>query len=338
MILRKKLLNLKYLHTSSNKTFLTQKLTDRSIIRLSGQEVIPFLQGLITNDMKHLTEGALSMYATFLNSKGRMLYDTIIYNTATSNTFFLECDSSVLSSLKTHLFTYKLRRKIDVTTLENDFNVWTICSRDLVDADISEIKPENASESISAIKNDVIVCRDPRVPLLGLRAIALKDINIVDEVKKKDTSKQFDIINKNFYKRYRYKLGVPEGPNELPPGNCFPLEANCDYMHGVSFHKGCYLGQEVTARTHHTGVVRKRYMPVFSKDNVELTEKDIPIFPNDSEKQIGKLRGAEKNVGIALLRIEEALKSPQLRISNTYLKTVKPLWWPTEAPKERPKN
>lgn len=334
MILR----NLKRLHTSSKYTFLAQKLTDRSLIRISGNDAIPFLQGLITNDMKHLTEGAVSMYAMFLNSKGRMLYDTIIYNTATSNTFFLECDSLILPSLKKHLMMYKVRRKIDVTSLENDFNVWAISDKNLADVDISNMKLESPSESVPTIKNDVIVCRDPRVSILGLRAIAPKDIDVVDEVKKRDASKQFDIIEKNFYKSLRYKLGVAEGTDELPPEKCFPLEANCDYMHGVSFHKGCYLGQEVTARTHHTGVVRKRYMPVFFKENVEITEKDVPISPNDSEKQIGKLRGAEKNVGIALLRIEEALKSPQLKMNNTLLKTVKPLWWPTEAPKERPKN
>ena len=60
----------------------------------------------------------------------------------------------------------------------------------------------------------------------------------------------------------RYKLGVCEGSEEIPTAKATPLEFNLEYMHGVSFHKGCYLGQELTARTHHTGVIRKRIMPV----------------------------------------------------------------------------
>lgn len=92
---------------------------------------------------------------------------------------------------------------------------------------------------------------DPRVNRLGWRLLVPAGQKVEIELGK-------DIG----YKRLRYSLGVAEGVNELPSGNCFPLESNGDYMHGISFHKGCYIGQELTARTHHTGVVRKRIMPI----------------------------------------------------------------------------
>ncbi len=64
------------------------------------------------------------------------------------------------------------------------------------------------------------------------------------------------------YHRHRLALGVAEGTDEVPLGACFPLEYNLDYLNGVSFSKGCYLGQELTARSFHTGVIRKRVMPI----------------------------------------------------------------------------
>lgn len=341
MIFRNKFryfLNYKRAYSSASKrTFFVEKLRTRSLLKVSGDEVIPFLQGLITNDMKHLTEGALSMYAHFLNSKGRILYDTIIYNTPNANTFFVECDSEALTSLKKHLTVYKVRRKINIDNLE-DFNVWAIFDKNIIDESINKLEDikYDVQEVAGIVKPDVIICRDPRIPILGLRAVAPKETDIINELKQKNRTEKLE-VQENIYKIYRYKLGIPEGNAELPPGSSFPLEANCDFMHGVSFHKGCYLGQEVTARTHHTGVVRKRYMPVFFNEDVKLSEQDTPILPSGSDKSIGKLRGVEKSVGIALLRIQEALQAPELKINDKIIKTVRPFWWPTEAPKERPK-
>lgn len=136
--------------------------------------------------------------------------------------------------------------------------------------------------------------------------------------------------------RFRYRLGVGEGSLDLPTGNCFPLESNGDYLNGISFHKGCYIGQELTARTHHTGVVRKRLMPLIfeqstSTDDVQQIKPEAKIL-NESNDNVGKFRNACGNVGLALLRIEEALKSNQLYVqthdgNSLKCKTTKPDWW-----------
>lgn len=96
---------------------------------------------------------------------------------------------------------------------------------------------------------------DPRLNELGWRIFVPKNNSSLFP------PKDIAISTESSYTKLRYALGVAEGARELPSAACFPLESNGDYLHGVSFHKGCYLGQELTARTHHTGVVRKRIMP-----------------------------------------------------------------------------
>nr|CAD7264799.1 unnamed protein product [Timema shepardi] len=179
--------------------------------------------------------------------------------------------------------------------------------------------------------------QDPRLSLLGIRLLYAANKSETDIITELDEEVQLP-KDEAQYKILRYKLGVGEGVIEIPTGNCFPLEANCDYLHGVSFHKGCYIGQELTARTHHTGVVRKRLMPlIFDLVPKNGLEHDAPILAASGvpKKPIGKLRGVERNVGIGLLRVSEALDSETLQIYDGTGHTMKPFWWPQEAPKER---
>lgn len=340
--------------TTKNKSAVVECLNSRGILRVSGKEASFFLQGLITNDMRHLEEGAQSMYTMFLNTKGRVMYDTIIYKSKEDGVFLIECDKSALSHLQKHLKMFRVRRKIDVENIEDELKVWVVFDPNMADTDetnISKMKNVLQGQIISHTKeyviqetiikafekdgDDVIVCRDPRLSILGVRIVApaSEDISL-----KNDESESVHQESMLSYRAFRYKLGIGEGVNDLPPENCFPLEANGDYLHGVSFHKGCYVGQELTARTHHTGVVRKRLMPIIF-ESLPQTELEInsPIhLPSGSNKvSLGKLRGVEGNVGLALLRIAEALDATKLKVLDVTAETMKPYWWPQEAPKER---
>lgn len=106
-----------------------------------------------------------------------------------------------------------------------------------------------------SIDPSLLFVGDPRLNELGWR------IFVPREKSNSFSPKDIAISTESSYTKLRYALGVAEGVKELPSAACFPLESNGDYLHGISFHKGCYLGQELTARTHHTGVVRKRIMP-----------------------------------------------------------------------------
>ena len=132
---------------------------------------------------------------------------------------------------------------------------------------------------------------------------------------------------------------MAEGPDDIPQGKCTPLEHNLDYMHGVSFHKGCYLGQELTARTHHTGVIRKRILPL--KVEGELTENDndeVLAVINQSGKSVGKIRRVHGGVGIGLMRLKESFSAEKLTVNGTLVTIEKPTWWPSEKENNSVKN
>uniref|UniRef100_A0A1B6L8G9 CAF17 C-terminal domain-containing protein n=1 Tax=Graphocephala atropunctata TaxID=36148 RepID=A0A1B6L8G9_9HEMI len=332
-----------------------EQLKTRGLVRVSGDDVGSFLQGIVTNDMRHLEDNCKSLFSMFLNTKGRVLYDSIIYNTNYQNTYFVECDSEGLSDLVRHLKMYRVRRKIDIDSIDNEFKVWALFNPISIEIPSNNFKSSKQEQVVPCTMpnfedkagltflNDLVlgdsasVYADPRLSSLGSRVIARDSENIVDAVQRAGI--KVETSSPCSYRMFRYRLGVGEGIQELPMGKCFPLEANCDYLHGVSFHKGCYIGQELTARTHHTGVVRKRLMPLLLES--ELSSGDFSVdmaveaATGDKKTPIGKLRGVEKNCALGLMRIVEALEVSKLRVKNIEGETVRPFWWPQELPKER---
>lgn len=333
-----------------NSPWTFEHLKQRALIKVAGAESSQFLQGLITNDMNHLEHGMGCMYAMFLNNKGRVIYDTIVYKMLQNDTFYIECDVNGIDVLCRHLKLYRVRRKISVDNVSDEYNVHSLFNIDniknikkdrneesvpknlegmIVPCDKLKAAAESSSSSIKTYR-DLLVYQDPRVTALGSRIISPKTVNANEQI-----SEILNITSSpetEMYEWYRYNLGVGEGIKDLPPNNCFPLEANCDYLHGISFHKGCYIGQELTARTHHTGVVRKRLMPLFFTNIPSKTPEESIIHENVN---LGKLRGISRDVGLGLLRISKALELKSFSVGNGTAQTLKPTWWPLEAPKER---
>lgn len=320
---------------------ILERLNDRSVLRVSGNETSDFLQGLITNDMKHLEEGASNIYTLFLNVKGRVMYDAIVYKSEESNSYYMECDSQVAESLQRHLRLYRVKRQIDVEHVGDRIHVWTVFDHgNTVDENGKRTSLEGMifpcgtlNSKASKFVDSVMIHEDPRLPDLGLRILADSQIGTREIIKHLDS----DVVpseSAGCYKAFRYKLGVGEGVRDLPPGKALPLEINCDYLHGVSFRKGCYIGQELTARTYHTGVVRKRLMPL-AFENVA----DQPLAYDDkildqSGKAVGKFRGYVEKYGLGLMRINESLGAQRLNVAGSNVKVMKPAWWPQESQKE----
>ncbi|XP_043323031.1 putative transferase CAF17, mitochondrial isoform X2 [Cervus elaphus] len=135
------------------------------------------------------------------------------------------------------------------------------------------------------------------------------------------------------YHRHRYKQGVPEGVHDLPPGVALPLESNLAFMNGISFTKGCYIGQELTARTHHMGVIRKRLFPVQFSGAVPGggIAPGAPVL-TEAGQAAGKYRAGLGDVGLALLRSEKIKGPLHIRTSESGLVALTasvPDWWPT---------
>lgn len=130
--------------------------------------------------------------------------------------------------------------------------------------------------------------------------------------------------------------GIPEGVCDLPPGMALPLESNLVFMNGVSFTKGCYIGQELTARTHHTGVIRKRLFPVKLEGALPASaiSPGTLVTVTATGQAAGKFRAGQGRVGLALLR-SETIKGPlHIKTSESQMVAVTavvPDWWPTAA-------
>lgn len=304
--------------------WFVEQLHNRTILKLSGPDTNNYLQSMITNDIKNI-ESFPAIFSLLLNSNGRVLYDILLYK-IDFNEYLVEYESSAVEYLGKHLLMYRLRKNVKIEPL-NCFLPWVI-HPESEQGDSSYLTNLKAIVDSLANKNDIVTTViDPRTNLLGVRVITTKDVNLLTLL----PQDSFKFIQGNSYRTYRYKLGIGEGVIDHPPGNCLPFDTNVDFMNGVSFSKGCYIGQELTARMQFTLNIRKRLMPIV------LESKDAyPEFPpecdiiNEKATKMGRLRSNLGSYGLALLKYEESLKSKFLLIKDfdIKLKTLKPSWWP----------
>ncbi|KAM9025820.1 putative transferase CAF17, mitochondrial isoform 2-T2 [Ara ararauna] len=290
--------------------------------------------GLLTNDVTQLVAGdgppaaaALprSLYAHALNVQGRCLYDLILYRLHESPEeephILLECDSGVLDAIQKHLKLYKIRRKVNITPCL-DLSLWAVIP--------GEKAGDIASSLAKCADQAPILSPDPRTEVMGWRVITKKGVNLSEIIPGSHVGNIQD------YHRHRYKQGIPEGVKDLPPGVALPLESNLAYMNGISFTKGCYIGQELTARTHHVGVIRKRLLPV--QFLAPLPTDRIPEGANivtEMGKSAGKFRFGGGELGIALLRLANVNEALYLNSGGDKVKLTAsiPEWWPKTASK-----
>ena len=197
------------------------KLTDKGILRIRGKDGAKLLQGLITNDITTLEpNNQQSLFAMFLNSKGRILFDTFIYCIpGETNEYFLECDKAVISDLIKHLKTYKLRANVNIEDASKDVEAWVLFC-------------EDGFEHIDMIcNNNILATKDPRLEQLCIRMIVPWNQSPADYLKIEDHV----VVESSVYKEHRYKMGIAEGTNEIPPMNSLPLEYNLALLNGGMF-------------------------------------------------------------------------------------------------------
>ncbi|CAZ84764.1 unnamed protein product [Tuber melanosporum] len=294
----------------------------RQLIEIHGRDAPKYLQGLTTGDIP-MQSDSLGTYSAFLNAQGKVLYDIFIYPTNRNHRwraqieqknfqppgcpptkkgpevdepgFFIECDIRSADALLNHIRRYKLSSKFHSRLIpKGEWDMWAIW-------DDHRLLPTSLGE---------IGCTDTRAPNLGKRVAVFGGKNIGVEV---------DV---EVYNVRRMLHGVPEGQNEILNGGNIAQESNMDYMGGVDFRKGCYVGQELTIRTHHTGVVRKRVLPVqLFRPEDPVPEKltydpnlDLaPLLPGEtlniskleeSGRSAGKFLRGVGNIGLALCRLE----------------------------------
>jgi folate-binding protein YgfZ len=153
---------------------------------------------------------------------------------------------------------------------------------------------------------------DPRCNNLGVKIYYENILNINDIHLE---------LNDEIYNKFRIMNGVPEGINEILKEKSFPLELNYEYLNGISFKKGCYLGQELTARTFHTGEVRYRLVPFFVENKIE---NEMIIYSNDGE--VGEIRSIYENMGLARVNMNESFDKILFLKNGSKVHLVKPYW------------
>lgn len=346
------------------------KLIDRKLLRISGPDCYSYLQGLICNDLRYLyeperiparkhaiaTPNVLSAF--MLNPQGRAICDMMIYRTpltrdrcefsppgkaTEADELLIECDSSLASGLGNTLYGYRVRRKISVA-IEDNLSLWCLFPGFNLGSEKSQNQTTLLTDNNNLpMKSEIMTAslklvNDPRLTSMGMRIITTKDME-QNELKASIQSViDADIKDATFkdYTFHRYLLGVGEGVRDHPESNCLPLESNADFLNSVSFTKGCYLGQELTSRIHHTGVVRKRLMPIqLDLSTTVKNSHDTPliggsdIIDEDSKKKVGVLRHMVRDRGLALLRYDLATKSSGLihEGTKTKISTQIPYWW-----------
>ena len=287
-------LSVSHLSSASRDPIHISRLRRRALIRLSGDEAIPLLQALVTHDLVScLSDQHPTTYAHFLNVQGRVMCDTLIHrcNNQTNGTrshyhYLVECDINMKDELMAHIKKYRLRKKVDVNDVSSEYDVLSVQG-------IDGLLPSSKELLVQSI--------DPRVRDLGWRVVVSSGLDVASLHSSAVESDEEE------YHEKRCRLGVCEGVVDLPPGKALPLESNLDYMNGVSFSKGCYLGQELTARTHFTGVTRKRIVPLEIGGEGSMTRSLIPppesTILNSQGKSAGKLRSGAGRFVLGLLRL-----------------------------------
>ncbi|KAK3942409.1 putative transferase CAF17, mitochondrial [Diplogelasinospora grovesii] len=329
-------------------------LSSRRLISVTGPDAAKYLQGVITASMlagaSHPPGRGLQLqpeeeqhpreegfYAAFLTAQGRVLHDVFIHPDRTGllefssacnkspvapdERFIIEVDAAEAEHLQRHIKRYKLRAKLDVRLLDPEefkvYHAWDDLSSSV--GDLAHVLGRST---------EAIALQDTRAPGLGYRFITHGKYNLPSEV----SEHEIPVVSEDLYTIRRYLHGVPEGQQEIIRDQALPHESNLDQMGAIDFHKGCYVGQELTIRTQHRGVVRKRILPCVLYEDHQAMPQQLTYRPTiadpDTNADAGSLtadmlpadtsigrvgkkgRSAGKwlrgvgNIGLALCRLE----------------------------------
>jgi folate-binding protein YgfZ len=261
-------------------------LDDRAVIALSGPDARPLLQGLITQDIERLSPDR-ALYAGLLTPQGKILFDFLVVEG--EGAVLLDCVTELADALVKRLTMYRLRARVEIARREQ---LAVLAAWD--------------DSPLPGLCFD-----DPRLPALGKRAIAAR------------AEVPHDFGPAGDYHAHRLALGVPEG-TDFGRDRMFALDADFEELHGVDFTKGCYVGQELTARMKHRGTARKRLLPVEGPDPLPAPGANVMA----DGKSIGEIVGTHGTCGFALIRLdrlEDAGDIP-LMVDGNAVTLVKPAW------------
>tara|TARA_B100000700_G_scaffold273670_1_gene318189 strand:- start:11891 stop:12778 length:888 start_codon:yes stop_codon:yes gene_type:complete len=235
-------------------------LKDRGVIFINGEDARDFLQNIVTNDVYKVNDN-YSCFTSLLTPQGKYLYDFMIIKH--KNGYIIDCELNQIEELIKRLNTYKLNSKIEILNLSNEFQVAVVSNEKFLTLDNSK----DIEGYTTTYRNDPFLV-DPRNKKLGVRVIINLE-KLYLSIKKLKLSLSDP---KNYYE-LSHKLGIAQVNMKKLQEKAFGLECNFEKLNGIDFKKGCYVGQENTARMKLKNKVRKKLLPVsYSGDIPEFSD------------------------------------------------------------------
>lgn len=288
-------------------------LAERGVLEISGKDRCGFLQGLVSNDVTKAAPDR-ALHAALLTAQGRYLHDFFIIDL--DGALYLDTEAARLSDLIRRLALYKLRSNVTLADASERFLAGVAFGGDALAA--LHLPEEHGA---AAPFGRGIAYADPRLAALGARFLVPRGagtmpLDAAGLVRADPTA----------YDRLRLSLGVPDGSRDLSVEKTILLEAGFDELNGVDWQKGCYMGQELTARTKYRALIKRRLFPVTVEG--PLPSPGTPVLLG--EQEAGEMRSGRDGIGLALLRLdavaEAARSGVPLAAGTACLTPHKPAW------------
>lgn len=283
----------------------------RAVIAVGDEDRAAFLQGLISNDTARISDNQ-AIFAALLTPQGKFAHD--LFLVGAGERYLIDVESERRAELLKRLKMFKLRSKVTLADCDTDLVVVNLFGGDA----LARLGLESVTGAAKPL-SDGMVFVDPRLASLGARAF-------LPRATAEQTLRNFgfDAATPGSFRQLRYSNGVPESSTDLIPDKSILLESGFDEMNGVDWQKGCYMGQELTARTKYRGLVRKRLLPV-TFDGMAPAPGTILSLDG---KEAGEIRASDGPVGLALIRLEhlDALTTPGLDVGGTHVTASVPGW------------
>jgi folate-binding protein YgfZ len=284
-------------------------LESRGLLRAAGPDARSFLQGMVSNDVTKVGPER-AVWSAFLTPQGKFLHEFFMTEEPGGEALLLDCEAARLDDLRGRLARYKLRANVELTGVSADHTVAAIFGAGALEALGLPAEP-----GVTAPFGGGVIYVDPRLAGLGARTVlpragavaALEGVGIAATAL-------------TGYDTLRIELGVPDGSRDLEIERSPLLENGFDELHGVDWDKGCFMGQELTARTKYRALIKKRLLPVA----IEGPAPEPGTQVTAEGKDAGVLRSSVDGVGLALLRLDR-LEAPLLA-GEARLTPKKPDW------------
>lgn len=281
---------------------------NRGLIRIEGADARAFLQGIVSNDVNKVSP-ARAVYAALLTPQGKYLHDFFIAEL--DGALMLDCEAARHDDLMRRLTRYKLRAKATISPGPDGLAIALIYG-----------PGAHAALGLSGERGAArpfgrgIVYTDPRLSEIGARALlprGAKDALAASGVGRGAPED---------YEKLRIELGLPDGSRDLEIEKSLLLESGFDELAGIDWDKGCYMGQELTARTHYRALIKKRLVLV--RIDGPTPAPGTPVFAGEAE--VGVMRSTGDGAGLALLKIEALSGIERMRAGAARIVPHKPFW------------